>query len=51
MSKQELYNKIIEYLKRYKPLRIGVFGSFARGEERADSDIDLLVAFAGMVGL
>jgi hypothetical protein len=26
--------------------RIGLFGSHARGEERADSDIDLIVEFA-----
>jgi predicted nucleotidyltransferase len=26
--------------------RLGLFGSFARGEERPDSDIDILVEFA-----
>lgn len=25
--------------------RLGVFGSFARGEERSDSDVDVLVGF------
>ena len=25
----------------------GVFGSFARGEQKADSDVDILVKFAG----
>jgi len=25
--------------------RIGIFGSFARGEEREDSDLDVLVVF------
>jgi uncharacterized protein len=31
-------------LRRRYPLRaLGVFGSFARGEQRADSDLDVLV--------
>jgi len=30
---------------RYKVRRIGVFGSFARREARADSDVDILVDF------
>ncbi len=30
---------------RYKTRTIGLFGSFVRGEERTDSDIDLLVEF------
>lgn len=33
------------YFQKYHLVRIGVFGSFARGEETADSDIDLLVEF------
>ena len=30
---------------RFGVERIGVFGSFARGEERPESDIDVLVSF------
>ena len=30
---------------RYKAKEIGLFGSFARGEQTANSDIDLLVEF------
>jgi len=30
---------------RYKAKNMGLFGSFVRGEQRADSDIDLLVEF------
>lgn len=30
---------------RYKAKEIGLFGSFARGEQNANSDIDLLVDF------
>ena len=32
-------------LRRMSVLRIGVFGSRARGSARADSDVDLLVEF------
>ncbi len=31
--------------KRFGVAKIGIFGSFARGEERSESDIDVLVAF------
>ncbi len=31
--------------KRYGVKRIGIFGSFARGEEREGSDVDILVEF------
>jgi uncharacterized protein len=36
---------------RYPIERLGVFGSFARGEQRADSDVDILVCFNGVLGL
>lgn len=43
----------LDLLRRHEPLlkerfgiaRIGIFGSFARGEERPLSDIDILVSF------
>ena len=31
--------------KRFGVAKIGIFGSFARGEELPDSDVDILVAF------
>lgn len=31
--------------ERFSVARIGVFGSFARGEERPDSDVDVYVEF------
>ncbi len=31
--------------ERFKITEIGVFGSYVRGEQRGDSDIDLLVEF------
>jgi hypothetical protein len=33
-------------LMRFGVSRLGVFGSCLRGEQRADSDVDVLVAFA-----
>jgi uncharacterized protein len=32
--------------QRYNLSELGVFGSYGRGEQRADSDIDMLVAFS-----
>lgn len=34
-----------QLLKLYKVKRIAIFGSYARGEERRNSDIDFLVEF------
>jgi predicted nucleotidyltransferase len=35
-----------ELRQRYTVTRIGVFGSFARGEEEPDSDVDVIVELA-----
>ena len=37
-------HKITDYLKTQPVLKAWVFGSYARGEETPDSDIDILVA-------
>jgi predicted nucleotidyltransferase len=34
-----------ELMERFGVAKIGIFGSFSRGEERPDSDIDVLVTF------
>ncbi len=39
--------KIVSFLKRNDVIRAGVYGSFARGEQKKDSDIDILVQFKG----
>jgi len=41
----ELKAFIINTLKPYHPTSIGIFGSYARGEEKPDSDLDILVDF------
>ena len=38
-------------LREYGLTRIGVFGSFARGEQGPESDVDLLVELARPIGL
>ncbi|WP_456366922.1 nucleotidyltransferase family protein [Thermococcus sp.] len=39
-----------ELRKKYGVKRIGVFGSYSRGEQREDSDVDVLVEFERPVG-
>ena len=43
MSTQAMTQTIAEYFKTQPVLKAWLFGSFARGEQRPDSDIDLLV--------
>ena len=45
MEIEDIKYKIIPILKRYDVKRAALFGSFVRGEQREDSDIDILVEF------
>jgi predicted nucleotidyltransferase len=45
MNQSEIKNIILSHLKEYDPLKIGIFGSFARGDNKKESDIDILVEF------
>ena len=40
---EEMKKKIVKILKKNKVVRAGIFGSYARGEQTEDSDIDILV--------
>jgi uncharacterized protein len=40
---EEALNVLVQALQRYQPRRIILFGSTARGEADADSDLDVLV--------
>lgn len=51
MDRKDIDKKIINYLEQYRPLRIGVFGSYARQEHTAESDIDILVRFKDTISL
>ena len=44
-------DEVKELLVSNDVARLGLFGSFARGEQRDDSDIDLLVSFNKRKGL
>ena len=43
----EIKKKIISILKDYNVKRAAIFGSFARGDAKKNSDIDILVEFKG----
>ena len=43
MSVQDLKKRILPVLEKYGIKRAGLFGSVVKGEEREDSDVDILV--------
>lgn len=48
-TKQEVFRRLQEQGGKIRSLgvaRLGVFGSFLRGEQHKDSDVDVLVQFA-----
>ncbi len=45
MTQQQIKDIILTHLKDYQPVSVGIFGSFARGENNKNSDIDILVKF------
>ena len=47
----EIKNIIINALRAYDPVMIGVFGSYARNENTGESDIDILVRFKSTLSL
>ena len=49
--KSKVKNIIINTLRDYNPVMIGIFGSYARNENVKDSDIDILVKFKSTLSL
>ena len=45
MSREMMIETIREYFKTQPVLKAWLFGSFARGEETEESDVDILVTF------
>lgn len=45
MSRDEVQNIIVTYLKNFNPEFVGIFGSYARNQNKESSDIDILVSF------
>ena len=43
MSVEEIRSKILPILQSYGASRVGLFGSAARGDMNAESDVDILV--------
>ena len=51
MSTQVMTQQIADYFKTQPILKAWLFGSYARGEQTADSDIDILIQPDKSVGL
>jgi len=47
----KIRQKIIPVLKKYKVTKAGIFGSYARGEQKKNSDVDILVKVSDDWGL
>ncbi len=43
----QIKKPIVDILKKHKIRKAGIFGSYARGEENKDSDIDILIDVGG----
>ncbi|MBD3197347.1 MAG: hypothetical protein GF317_19990 [Candidatus Lokiarchaeota archaeon] len=46
LSREELFDKIVHFLKHEGASKVSIFGSYARGQEKPESDIDVLVEFS-----
>lgn len=44
---ESIKKRIIPILKKYGVTKAGIFGSYARGEQKRNSDIDILVEIKG----
>ncbi len=49
-SIKEIKRKIIPILKEYKVSKAGIFGSYARGEQKKKSDLDILIKIDNNAG-
>jgi len=46
MSKQEMFKLIAQKLREHGAIKVAIFGSYARGEQTRESDIDIIVEFS-----
>ena len=51
MDREEIFRKIEKVLTNRDAKKIAIFGSYVRGEETPESDIDVLVEFSGRKSL
>jgi predicted nucleotidyltransferase len=49
--KRILFRNKKELRRRFKVKELGVFGSYVRGEQKQESDVDVLVTFEEPIGL
>lgn len=53
-SKQEILRKLSsiksDLQKRYPIASLAVFGSYSRGDQKENSDVDVMVEFSGKIG-
>jgi|SRR3989339_57685 len=45
---EQIKKKILPVLKKFNVTKAGIFGSYARGEQKKKSDVDILVKTEGM---
>lgn len=50
-NQKRIKRAILPILRRYHISKAGIFGSYARGEEKKKSDIDILIPFEGKKSL
>ena len=46
MNREEIFEKTAQVLKNQGARKIAIFGSYAKGEEKPESDIDIIVEFS-----
>lgn len=51
MANEELFKKVVSFLKTNGASKIAVFGSYAREEADPESDVDILVEFKQGISL
>lgn len=51
MITENIKKQVINSLSDYDPEKIGIFGSYARGENGKDSDLDILISFKERISL
>lgn len=51
MDIQKIEDQLISILQKHGAVKIGIFGSYARGEANSESDLDLLVDFSSRKSL
>lgn len=51
MSKEAIIQQLAEYFQTQPVLKVWLFGSYSRGEQREDSDVDILIVPEQGVGL